>query len=257
MKSPLVHVLVGLLATLALAGCQSNPVRNAEPTPTTDNELAELHTRLGIGSLQQGKLELAWERLSKAIQYDPGYSTAHNAMGLVYEQLDQPDKAEQHYRRATSVNPWDSRSQNNYGRFLCDRDRYEEAQERFEAALRNTLYESPEVVHTNAGLCAKAQGHFDDAERSLRTALQINPTIPPALLGMAEVSYEKGRYLSGRGYLQRYLAVSEHTSRSLWLGIRLENQLGDDDAVSSYAMLLRSNYPDSHETQQLLDAGVQ
>ncbi len=73
---------------------------------------------------------------------------------------------------------------------------------------------------------------------------------------MAELSFEAEQYLAARGYMQRYEQVSRHNSRSLWLGIRIERKLGDKDAVSSLAMLLKANYPDSPETRLLIESGV-
>ncbi|MDX1514035.1 MAG: type IV pilus biogenesis/stability protein PilW, partial [Gammaproteobacteria bacterium] len=183
------------------------------------------------------------------------YSTAHNAMALVQEQLNDPEKAEEHYQRAISLNPADSSAQNNYGRFLCSHDRFEEGEQRFLQATKNPLYEQPEIAYANAGVCMKLAGKYEKAERYLRAALAANPRIPVALLAMSEVSFHTDRHLSARAYLQRYLEVSSHSPQSLWLGVQIERKLGDKNTASSYAMMLRSNYPDSRETQLLLESG--
>jgi type IV pilus assembly protein PilF len=73
---------------------------------------------------------------------------------------------------------------------------------------------------------------------------------------MAELSYDQGEYISARGYLQRYLELTTHTPKSLWLGIRIEQELGDKNAVSSYALLLRNNYPDTKEAALLNETGT-
>ena len=72
---------------------------------------------------------------------------------------------------------------------------------------------------------------------------------------MSEVSFQTERYLPARAYLERYLAVSSHSPQSLWLGVQIERKLGDKNSASSYAMMLKSNYPDSRETQLLLESG--
>mgnify|MGYP006175898873 CR=1 FL=1 len=41
------------------------------------------------------------------------------------------------------------------------------------------------------------------------------------------------------------------TPDGLLLGIKIERQLGDKNAVSSYEMLLRNSFPDSVEVQEL------
>lgn len=245
-----------LLAGL-LSACETVPTTEATTggQPKTTSRVAELQTQLGIGYLRQGKLELAWTRLQRALDADPNYSTAHNAMGLVQERLNDPEKAEEHYRRATTLNPADSAAQNNYGNFLCRHKRYEEGERRFLQAAKNPLYEQPEIAYANAGVCLKRAGQYEKAERYLRAALESNPKIPVALLAMSEVSFRTDRFLPARAYLQRYLAVSFHSPQSLWLGVQIERELGDKNSASSYAMMLKSNYPDSRETKLLLESG--
>ncbi len=247
--------LAGVLILGLLSACQSTPVQPSSGYPQAANKLAQLHTQLGISYLTQGKLEQAYDRLKRAIDADPNFSTAHNAMALLQEQLKDPEKAEEHYLRAVSLNPGDSAAQNNYGRFLCSQERYEESEARFLMVTKNPLYDTPEMAYTNAGVCMKRAGDLDKAEQYLRSALQANPKIPPALFAMSEVSFGKKRFLSARAYLQRYLEVAKHTPQSLWLGVRIERELGDKNTASSYAMLLKSNYPDSRETQLLLESG--
>ncbi len=254
MKRP-IPSLAGILFLALLSACQSTPVQPTGTVPQAANRLAEVHTQLGIGYLREGKLEQAYDRLERALDADPNYSTAHNAMGLLQERLKNPRRAEEHYRRAVSVNPRDSAAQNNYGGFLCRQERYEEGEARIIKVTEDPLYKSREIAYTNAGLCMRRAGNNEKAERYLRSALQINPKIPQALFAMSELSYENAQYLTARAYLQRYLEVASHTPQSLWLGVRVERELGDKNTASSYAMLLRSNYPDSRETQLLLESG--
>ena len=252
--------LIPVLGLLLVSGCQTAAIDEEPLSPAvgqTTSKVADLQTRLGIGYLREGKLELAWQRLHKALENDPNYSTANNAMGLIHERLGQPEKAEAFYQKAISENPGDSAAQNNYGRFLCMQGRYEEGEKRLLRALKNTLYESPELAYANAGICAEAAGQPEKAETYFRRALELRPRIPVALISMAELSFDRGRYLSSRAYLQRYLEVGEHTPQSLWLGIRIERELGDKNTVSSYAILLKTQFPDSRETQQLIDSNVQ
>jgi type IV pilus assembly protein PilF len=54
--------------------------------------------------------------------------------------------------------------------------------------------------------------------------------------------------------LQRYLEVGAHTAQSLWLGIRIERELGDRDALASYSLQLEKSYPDSEEARLLLES---
>jgi len=239
------------------SACQTLMIDNESIAQQSTDPIAELQTKLGTGYMREGKLELAWENLNKALKTDSRYSVAHNAMGLLYEQLNEPDKARKHYELAIKYNPSDSSAHNNFGSFLCRHGEFEAAEQNFLQALENPLYSTPEIPTTNLGLCLQRNGQIDRAEDHLRRALQLNPRIANALIAMSDLSLQNGQELSARAYIERYAEVTHHSPRTLWLGVQIERALGDMNAAASYAMLLRSNYPDSQETRLLLESESQ
>lgn len=243
-----------LAAGLVLGGCSKGNVRDSNDTP---DKLAEVNVQLGIGYMRDGNLDTALKKLQKAVSLDDSYAPAHDALGVLYERLGENAKAARHFSRAVSLDPSNSGMLNNYGQFLCQNGQPEKAQELFKKAVSNPLYASPEVAYTNAGLCALTQKDPKSAETHFRSALTRNPKFAPALYEMADLSYEHHNYLSARGYLQRYLDVTKPTPQSLWLGIRVERQLGNQNAVSSYSMLLKNKFPDSEETRALIESEKQ
>lgn len=244
-----------LFATvMLLGGCSSHEVRDANAPP---EKLAEVNTQLGIGYMRDGNLDTALKKLRKAVSLDDSYAPAHDALGVLYERLGENDKAAKHFSRAVSLDPHNSGTLNNYGQFLCQNGKPAKAQALFKQALKNPLYSSPEVAYTNAGLCALTQKDPGTAETYFRSALSKNAKFAPALFEMADLSYKHQHYLSARGYLQRFLDVTKPTPESLWLGIRIERQLGDKNAVSSYSMLLKNNFPDSEQTRALIESEKQ
>lgn len=248
---PLFSALTCTLFALVVGGCASTGTRQGGSDSGNVPRLAVIDTQLGAGYLRDDKVDLAYKRLHRALELAPNYSVAHNVMGLIEERLNQPGEAEKHFRRAVEINPKDSSAQNNYGAFLCRQGRVEAAEQHFMKAVENPLYDAPESAYTNAGLCLQRAGQGAKAETYLRKALSIDPKLAPALYAMAELRYKSHHPLSARGYLQRYQEVSKNSPQSLWLGIQIERALGDQDAVSSYAMLLKANYPDSEEAQRL------
>ena len=220
----------------------------------TDVAIANLN--LGVAYMQQGKYELALEKMQRAKAAKADYAPTYNALGLLHQQLGEKEEAEKNFKRAINLDPTDARSRNNYGFFLCQNNRFDEAEESFLKAANNPFNSTPEVAITNAGTCALSNDQVDVAENYFRDALKRNPKIVPAHIQMAELSYNQGNYLPARGYLQRYLGATKHTPKSLWLGIRIERELGDKDAVSSYALLLRNNYSDTKEAELLRASGA-
>ena len=223
----------------------------------TTNEVALANLDLGIEYMRQGAFENALRNLEKAKQADPAYPPIYNVLGLLYQRLGDNNKAEDNFKRALSLNNNDSSTLNNYGSFLCINNRVDDAEKTYLKAAANPLYESPEIAITNAGLCLYNNQKYAEAEKYFKQALQLNPRMPQALLKMCEVSFKLPNYLSARAYLQRYQEVARHTPESLWLGIQIENELGDKDTVSSYALALKNNYPDSEEATQLRDSRIQ
>lgn len=216
-----------------------------------NSEIAVANLRLGIGYMSEGIYEKALEALNRARQAKPDYSPIYNALGVLHQKLDIHDVAEDNFKMAIKLNPGDSSALNNYGLLLCQTQRYEEADEAFLKAVNNPLYAIPEVAYNNAGTCALKNGQVELAENYFNEALRRNAGVGPALIQMSEISYEQGNYMPARSYLSRYLQSNKHTSRSLWLGIRIERELGDKDAVSSYALLLRNQFSESEEAKLL------
>lgn len=242
-------LLSGVLA-LTLAACVPSPPRKAAEQVESP---AQAYTNLGLAYLQQGNRKLAVEKLQRALEADPNFPAAHHYIAEAYQQSGQLDKAEQHYQRAAKLDPGNPMLQNNFGAFLCVRGDYEGAEKQFLSAAKNPRYETPELAYENAGLCAQRIPDAQKAEQYLRTALEINAKLPGALYQMAALNYDKKNYLPARAYLQRHLAVASHTPQSLWLGIRIERELGDSATAADYAKQLKNNFPSAEETRLLLE----
>ncbi|MBI2993928.1 MAG: type IV pilus biogenesis/stability protein PilW [Gammaproteobacteria bacterium] len=252
MRPSVILLVFGLL----LAGCTPTATTRELQPSTHTNEAALTNLGLAVEYMRRGEYDKALEKLEKARRADPAYPLTYNTYGVLYQQLGDMQRAEHSFKRALQLDPNNSATMNNYGRYLCQRGQPKEAEETFLRAAANPLYETPEIPIANAGTCALGDGRPDDAEKFFRSALERNPKIPGALLNMAQLSFAQGRYLPARGYLQRYIVAAKHTAESLWLGIQIEQQLGDKDAVSSYALLLRNSFPDSEQAGMLRESGA-
>lgn len=237
------------IALAALIGCTPQNTREESV-----NSPARLNVELGKAYIHEGDFKQAMTKLERAIDQSPNYPDAHGTLAILHWRLGETDKAEREFREAIRLDPKDSQFRNNFGAFLCERGRYDAAEEQFLAALENPLYETPEHAYTNAGLCAMRRPDPQLAEKHFRAALRKNERFAPALLRMGQLSFEGGHYLQARAYLQRYNEVAPPTAESLWLGVRTERELGDRDTASSYALRLRSNFPDSEQTRLLLES---
>jgi len=245
---------VGLLCLLA--GCAGQPP-SGSPSPEArsereDDPRARIHTELGAGYFARGQYAIALQELRKARDADDRYAPAYNILGLVHGELREDRQAEENFRRAIDLSPGYSEAHNNFGIFLCQRKRGAEAMPRFESALANPLYATPEKALANAGNCILEQGDLAQAEVYFIRALKRAPGQPTALLGMAEVNYRNGRWLAARAQLRQLGEAAELGAQALWLGVRVERRMGDREAEASYGAQLRRRFPESLQTQWLI-----
>jgi type IV pilus assembly protein PilF len=249
-------VWIGLLLVLALVGCKSTPGHFDEATGTyvgPRRASAQTYAGLAVAYLRTGQLDIALSKAKEALQVDSDNAYANNVMGLVYQRLGEAKLAEKHFRRALDSDPSNPFYLNAYGSLLCNMKRYDEARQRFDQAATNPLNESPEVALTNAGICEARRPDPARAETYFRRALEINPRFQQALLGMAQLSFARGKFMEARAYNERFEQAGAPTPESLLLGVRTERALGDLGAASLYVMKLKSKFPDSPEVQALGD----
>ena len=235
------------LAGAALAACAGAGGGRADV-----NEAAVANMNLGAGYLQQGRLDLAVERLRRALVQNPRLVQAHSTIALAYDQLGDLEQAEMHFRRATELDSSDGGAANAYAVFLCSRqNRWTDAAPYFRRAVANPRYPTPEAALTNAGVCARSAGDLDAAMENFRAALARNPTFPDALLNMMDLAYESGNFLQARAFVQRYLDSYPATAPVLWHCFNVERELDDTAAANRCATQLRSSFQGSAELQQL------
>ena len=210
-----------------------------------------MHTDLGQQYLQQGRLEIALEKLTKALSYDASYVDAHTVIAVLYETIGDNVKAGEHYRRAAQLRPKSGNELNNYGSFLCRQGRYAEGRTYFDRALADPFYRTPGIALTNSGSCLLKAGQREEAENVLRQALQHNPNDGETLLQLAQLSYDKGDYFNARGFIQRSETAAGSSADSLMLARNIELKLGNARAARDYTGRLLQNFPQSPQAQSL------
>jgi len=240
-------------AAVLCASCSSLPTGDETPRsrePLSDEQASGIYVEKGVHYLEAGQYEIALQDLNKAVELEGDNSEAHNALGVLFQRIEERSQAERHFRLALSLKPDNYGARNNFGRFLCMTGQPNEAFEQFAQVTATKLYGQPWIPLTNAGICARSIGKPDQAESYLRKALESEPNFPPALLEMARLSRETGQAMAGRGFLQRYLAGVGPTPEALLLGIEIEMALGNSQAAADYMNTLRTKFPNATEVMQ-------
>lgn len=244
-----------------LAGCVSQstgplpqPAAQASSTSDTDDSArgrARIHTELAANYLEIRNLGVALEEANIAQRSDPTYAPAFSVAALIYVEMQDDRSAEENFRQALRVDPRDSDANNNYGAFLCQRNREAEGIRYFLTALKDPLYRTPDRSFVNAGICARRSGDLAAAEGYFRSALKFDPSQVQALYQLADMSYAAARYNEARPFLTRLVPVARGSPEILWLMLRNERRLGESNALDSLAHQLRTNFPNSKEAEML------
>lgn len=248
LRAALFLSLAGLLAGCVTTGGSVDPLDTEEGR----NKARDAYIELGLGYLKQGATEKAKAPLKSALELDPSSSQAHSTLAVVFQREMETKLAEQHYRKAISLSSGEARILNNYGGFLFEQKRYQEAYDVYLKASEDTLYSERSRVFENLGLTALQMGRRDEAKGFFDRALRLNSRRTLALLQMAQLSYEDRQYPPARGYYERFSKLSEQTPQSLLLGIRLAKVFEERDQVASLGLQMKRLYPGTPEYQQYL-----
>jgi type IV pilus assembly protein PilF len=243
-----------LMATPILAQVVVVPESTHNSQDSTDiRKRARLHAELASLYFQNGNLSVALEETGVAIEADPSYASAYSVRALVYSALREFDAAEADFRKSLSLAPSDPDVNNNYGWYLCQRDRARDSIPYFLVAIKNPLYSTPDVAYANAGACALKAGDRESARSYLSQALRMGQSgAPLAQLQLAKLAYLENHLEEARNRLMDVMQMLQPSAEALWLGARIERKMGHKEDEASMVSQLRRLYPTSQEYQEFL-----
>ena len=242
--------LAGLIPALLLAACVSNSTLPGEKVSL--QQASQYNVELGVAYLQQGRRDLAMQKLQLALQQNSDNANAYMSLGLLYNSIGDTTRAEENFRTALRKAPDNPQIQNNYAVFLCQHGKPQDSEKYFMEAAQNPLYPTPEAAYTNAGVCANKIPDTTAAAQYFQKALAVNPNFPEALYQMARLNYNLKQYLNARAFIERFVsAAPQPRPEVLLLGVRTERALGNSQAAADYAKKLVRLFPNSPEAQQL------
>ena len=240
-------LLLGVLLAAAA------PAQSQDPSKDPIVEAARINARLAMEYLKRDQLQVARDKVERALMLNPRDMTVQLAAGLVYERLQDTKTAEKHFRLALRADADSPEAQNALGAFLCRNREFKKGEAMFLKAAGNPLYRTPEVAYTNAGVCARSAKSPERAEKYLRQALTIKAVYPETFVQLAGVLHDLGNHLQARAFIERYLAVAPATPDVLLLGQQIEMALNDRAAANEFGERLRKEFPDSVQLRVLDD----
>ncbi|OUS33446.1 type IV pilus biogenesis/stability protein PilW [Oleispira antarctica] len=249
MKS--LQLVILLCGSLFLSACvttsDSRLSRKADPVKAVEN-----YTQLGLGYIGQGKLDIARARLNRALEINPNYAPANNAMALLLQTESEPELAEEYFLKSIDLDGDFSQGQYNYGMFLMQHSRYSEACKHLKNAARDVEYQQRGKAYQNLGLCYYRNGQMDLAISTYERTLKSQRYNAPILVNLTTLLVEAERQEEAMGYYERFLRIVERgqnkqSSNSLWLGIKLAKYFEKPDQEKQLVSQLKQEFPKSKE----------
>ena len=248
--------LVGLSGCAGAPGANSSvPAKGSDwVTESDEPELrkrARIRTELATGYFEQGKTTIALDEIKQALATDPSYGPAHNLRGLAYMRLGDMALARESFQRAVALNPRDADAAHNLGWLHCQLKEHAEANVQFQRALSVPGYNQAGKTHMAQGVCAARAGNLSMAEQSLIKSFELDPANPVVSYNLALVLFGRNDFSRAQFHLHRLNGSVHANAETLWLGIRVENKMGNNIGVRGLSEQLRLKYPQSAERQKL------
>ena len=250
--------LLALSAALSfLSGCVTQNYENSK-TPVVQNEssnteIAMTRISLGLGYLKMGNTTQAKLNLEKAKRFSPNLVQVYTAFAHYYETVGEDELTSASYEKALSLKPDDADTLNNYGVFLCRKERLAEAEQQFLKAIAVPTYLLVSKSYENLALCQLKALNFEKAETYLNKAIDHNPANASILYQMMRLQYAKGQYHQALAYAKRYeKATRRFTPDSLSLSYKIYEALGNQRIAKNYGTMLVKMFPESWHARQYL-----
>jgi tetratricopeptide (TPR) repeat protein len=157
----------------------------------------------GVEADHQGKTDDAIQHYEKALSYSPNYYPAHNNLGSAYLGRQKFDEAQAQFEAALKANQNDVEAYFNLANLLVLTQHYEEAQREIDEGLKRR----PDSAFGKflQGSVYSRTGRLDLAEKSLQSALQLDPKMSQAYLQLVNLYLQQKRTPEAISELEAYL----------------------------------------------------
>jgi len=243
--------------------CMSAIFITACQTQTTmvkkDPEKAiKVRTQLAAEYIKSGDLDSAKRTLDQALEMNSRDSAANMMMGILLQQEGSKvsmDKADAYFKRAISADPKNAQARNNYGTYLYQIERYNDAIEQLNVAGTTLGYDQRYKALENVGRIYLKLGDMTNAEKSFKQALQVNRDSYISMLELSEIFYLKQQTAAATQLYEQFVrgvGQKNQGARALWIGIRNARANSDTMGMQALVNQLRALFPESPEYQRYL-----
>ncbi|WP_092746330.1 type IV pilus biogenesis/stability protein PilW [Acinetobacter boissieri] len=242
------------VSLILLTACQST----SNQLKVDPKKSAQVRTQMAAEYLRTGDIDAAKRELDEALKKDSSDPTTYMMMAVLLQQEGSPvnvAKADGYFKRAIALDRTDAQIRNNYGFYLYQIGRFEDATKELQIAASTLGYTQRALAFETLGRTYQKLGDVANAEQSYQSAVKVNSNATFAYQGLADIAYQKADYQNALVQYQnsvRAVGMNNQTNVALWLGIRIAHANGDNITQQVLANQLRAKYPDSQEYQNYL-----
>lgn len=251
-------VVASVLCLTLLSACVSESTivdTDRVGKPRTDmKEAARTRMSLGLNYLQRGDTSQAKYNLEKAKQLAPDMSDVDNALAYYFQQVGELAQAEDAYRTSLRKDSNNADTYNNFGSFLCQINKYTEAEELLQAAIKRPGYIRVADSYENLAFCALAQKDYLRYQQFLRQSLQHNSNRTSSLYNMAVIEYAMGNLTEAKKWQARLHQMGQVSPEATLIRYLVAYHSGDAVEQQTAEKFLLSVYPGSSEAAMLLSS---
>ena len=179
------------------------------------NRSAIFQVQVGIDLERQGKVEESAAAHEKALSIDGNLVQAHINLIKLYGELGQFEKAEQHYRAATQLDPASAESYYNYGVLLLSAEKYQGSEDAFRKTIDINPYYAD--AHNNLGYLLERKRLLLEAAAEYQRAIENKPSDRQAHFNLGRILVNERKYQEGIAELEKTIAPEdEKTPRYLY-----------------------------------------
>lgn len=214
---------------------------------------AKTRIQLAMLYLQDDNMQQAKENIEKALEYQPNDANIYRIFAYYYQRVNEDEKAEELYKKSLSLDSKNPDTYNNFGTFLCEKERYEEAEKAFLMAVEQSKYTNVANTYENAGTCAEKAQALDKAVYYYQYALSHNPNKDYLNVYLAKLNITLKNFKEARLNLFNYQKKHKASPEILWQFIRLSYATEKNASLNKYAGELLNQFPDSQQALNYLN----
>ena len=212
-----------------------------------DSKNLDANHLLGLLLYQMNRPDQALEHLRRAVDLNPNIAETHNNLGIVYRMQGKYPEAEKLFRRALTIRPDYADARLNLGRVYRHQNRLDEA----ETCFRQVVREHPMAVDAwiGLGITLRERGRPIDAERTFAEAIRLRPDSHAARYNRGLAFVDLGRPAEALVEFEQAHALQPTDPESLMLvGVMLAELGRRAEAEAKYreALKLRPEYPEAN-----------